>query len=167
MKNLIKLFILFFILGSCTIKENIKMETGELIIKNEVILNNLEEYYNKHLLDAQFEYVLTIDVSQVKDTSTFIISYEMNLFALTSRPPLMYTNVNNMKVAIRSSLEQFFGQSEVFKQLQLKEVLPTQFKMYEIHEETPPPTTFRNEVWVLKFKGGKFISKEIRNDYIE
>lgn len=161
MKKLFNIFILFFTLGSCTIKENIEMETGELVIQNEVILSNLQEYFNKHLKDAEFEYVLTMDVSQVKDTSTFIISYDMNLFALTNKPPLMYIKVNNMKVAVRNSLDQFFGQSDIFKQQQLKETLSSQFKMYEMLEEIPPPATYSNELWVLKFKGCNLISKEI------
>lgn len=162
MRNLYILFVWLAIMGGCTIKENAKMETGELIIKNDVLLNNLQEYYNKYLLDAQFEYMLTIYVTQDKDISVFVISYDMNLFALEDNPPLMFIKVDNMDVAIRNSLEQFLGQTDEYKQQQLEENLPTQFKMYKEQGEVPPPTTYRNEVWVLKFKGNKFISKEVR-----
>lgn len=108
--------------------------------------------------------MLTLDITQDKDTNTFVISYDMNLFALTDIPPLMYIKVNNIDVAIRSSLGQYLSQREEYKLQQIEENLPTQFKMYKEQEEMPPPTTFRNEVWVLKFKEDKFISKEIKTE---
>lgn len=164
MKKLYKLFVLLFIIGSCTVKKDAKMETGALIIKDEIILNNLQEYYDKFLSDVQFEYMLTLDIAQDKDTNTFVISYDMNLFALTYNPPLMYIKVNKMVVAIKSSLGQYLSQTEEYKLKQLEENLPTQFKAYKEQDEIPPPTTFRNEVWVLKFKGDKFISKETKTE---
>jgi hypothetical protein len=96
------------------------------------------------------------------DTSTFIISYDMNLFGLTDNPPVMYIKVHNMDVAIRSNLGQYLSQTEEYKLQQIEENLPTQFKVFKEQEEIPPPITFRNEIWVLKFKEGKFISKEIK-----
>lgn len=164
MKKLYILFVLLSIIEGCTIKQEAKMETGALIIKNEVILNNLQEYYNKYLSDGQFEYILTLDITQVKDTNTFVISYDMNLFALTDNPPLMYIKINNIDIAIRSNLGQYLSQTEEYKLQQIEKNLPTQFKMYKEQEEMPPPTTFRNEVWVLKFKDGRFISKEIKTE---
>ncbi len=156
------LLVLLPIIGSCTIKEDIKMETGVLIIKNEVILNNLQEYYSKYLSDVQFEYILTLDITQNKDTNTFVISYDMNLFALIDNPPLMYIEVNNVTIALRSNLGQFLSQTEEYNLQQIEKNLPIQFKMYKKQEEMPPPTTFRNNVWILKFKNNELISKEIK-----
>ncbi len=164
MKNLYILFVLLSIMGGCTIKQDAKIETGVLNIKNEVIINNLQEYYNEYLSDVQFEYMLTLDITQEKDTNTIVISYDMNFFALTDNPSLMYIKVNSMDVAVRSNLGQYLNQTEEYKLEQIKKNLPTQFKMYKEQEEMPPPTTFRNEVWVLKFKDGKFLSKEMKTE---
>jgi len=137
------------------------MEAENFIISNDTLISNVQEYYNKNLSKVEFEYILTIDFSQKEDTNIFVISYDMNLFALVNNPPLMYVKVDNKDIAIRYSLTQFLESSIKYQEQKLEEHLPTQFKMYKEQGEVPPPITFRNEVWVLKFKGNEFVSKDI------
>lgn len=159
MKKLYILFTCLFVIGGCIKKAN--MEKENFIINNDILISNLKEYYNKNLSKAQFEYIQTIDITQTEDTIIFTLSYDMNLFALLNNPPLMYVKVNDIDVAIRNSLVHFLELSTEYQEKKMKEFLPTQFKMYKKQKEIPPPTTFRNEIWVLKFKGNKFVSKKI------
>ncbi len=164
MKKLYILFICLSIIGGCTTKKESKIKTGNFIINNGTLINNLQEYYKKNLAKVPFEYLLTIDITQKEDTNIFVISYDMNLFALINNPPLMYIKVNNIDVAIRNNLVHFIELTTEYQEQQFEKYLPTQFKMYKEQGEIPPPTTFRNEVWVLKFKGNKFVSRKIIND---
>ncbi len=162
MKKLYILFICLFVICGCTTKKEAKMKTENFILSNDTLINNIQEYYNKNLSKAQFEYILTIDITQTKDTNIFVIYYDMNLFALMNNPPLMYVKVNDIDVAIRNKLIQVLQPTTEYQEQQLKKHLPAQFKMYKKLEEMPPPTTFGNEVWILKFKGNRFVSKEVK-----
>lgn len=157
----ILILIIILTLYKCTNKNNSKIEDA-LVIKNEIVLTNLVEYYNKFLSNARFEHILTLDIFLENDTNTFVIYYDMNLFSLINEPPSFFTKVNNFSVAIRSNIGQYFSQKNEYISLQIEENLPMQFKIYRDQNEIPPPITYRNEIWVLKFKGEKLISKEIR-----
>lgn len=163
MKYIYILFLLLGIIGGfcSTKKEGKKMDDEYLILQNETLKDNIKQYYNKHLSEAQFEHILTIDFTQDEDTSIFVISYEMNLFALINDPPFMYFEIDNIAVALRNNLGSFFKLSSKYREEKMTEHFPSQFNAYKKSGEIPPPTTFRCDKWILKFKNNDLISKEI------
>jgi len=85
------------------------------------------------------------------------------LAALLDNPPLMYVKVDNKDIAVRNKITQFLNWSDRQKGQKLEEYFPIQFKVYKEQGEVPPPTTFRNEIWILQFRGNEFVSREIVN----
>jgi len=157
-KLLFSLMCIVIIFGCTTKKE---VETEKFVINNDILLENLKEYYNKNLSKEHFEYVLIIDFIQKEDTSVYSISYSMNLSALLNNPPLFYLNILNINVAIRTNLLAFIEPSTEYQEQQLRKCLPTQYNEYMKNSEIPPPITYRKETWILKFKGKEFVSRNI------
>lgn len=159
MKKLTFLILIYLVLGCKTSEKTNKISPENYVIKNDLLLSNIKEYYKKIITKEAGECIMTLDISQKEDTSVFIISYEKNIFNFGT--PLMYLKINNFDVAVNSSVSQFLGVSNEYHRQQLNRNLPTEFFKYKLINEPPPPITYWNEVWILKFKGSILVSKII------
>jgi hypothetical protein len=160
MKKLILLIFICLLLGCKTSEKNNAISLENFVIKNEFLLSNIKDYYKKIISKEAGECIMTLDISQKEYTSVFIISYEKNIFNFN--PPLMYLKINNFDIAVTSNISQFLGVSNESHKKLLNKNLPTEFLKYKLSNEPPPPITYRNEVWILKFKGNILVSKIIK-----
>lgn len=163
MKKINVLLASFIIILGCVSKKEDDFKEKEFIFHNDKLIKNIDEYYNKYLSKVEFEYILTLDSFLEGETNVFIISYDMNVSALIENPPFIYIKMGNKDIAVRNKIAQFLGEADKLKEQKMKKYFPTQFKVYKEQGEIPVPITYHNEIWVLKFRGNEFISKEIVN----
>ena len=156
---LIGTLLAFLFIVSCDNNEYLENEKYfSAFINNDSFINNIRDYKKK--LKNEFT-IITLDYSIRSDTNIFELSYNIDMAPILFYPPVHYFYLENTLIIINTELDSFKSISD--KQLNkiLKAEFPNEYEKYLRNKEIPVMTTFENEVWVIKFKNDKLVSKSV------
>lgn len=144
-----------------------KIASHTLLLTNELLKKEIMNYNSEVKIPSVEEKVPYLTINRLgEDTTEYIIDYMCTSMALVYNPVAFFFDLNGKYVPVVLSGMMFkdcffFEFKEEIVIEYMKTYFPREYKYYKENGDIPPPVTARDVIWILTFKGKKFIKKEI------
>lgn len=152
------LFVALFVISCLTNMGESKNQIAYVNLDSLDIKDQLYEYYEVVLKEADFEFAFGVDHFKEGNHIVIEIYYERNLIKLINHPAPFYSYFEDKIVFIRSKLLKSDSISNTEKVL--LNAFPEQYKYFKLNNDVPTPVLYRSYKWI--YIDNKFVGKEIK-----
>lgn len=160
--------ILFFLVFCCSCKgQNASIENSTLTINNKVLEMEIIRYVETVKtpnIKTKYPYI-TIN-NLVADTVEYQINYLLSPHFFEYHPVAFFVKIDSLVVPVEI-MGMMFNDEFHFKLKKdviddfVRLFFPEEYNYFQNNNDYPPPPTSREVVWILTFKKGKFIEKQV------